>query len=102
MATRRTRTTKPAAIARTVTIAPVTPKFVNKLSFLPMNATMTSQSGDKLGPFNGDVWVWDDVDGDYSHETCIKVLIDDYIPDELHTMQLVLQIADLYRAAKGL
>jgi hypothetical protein len=90
-----------AAKVVVIVMPPEVAKFHNKIAFVPRGLTYLTQDGDRVGPWFTDQWVFDDADGNVNHDTRLKTLLDDYVPDQFQTIELVLLIADAYRAATG-
>lgn len=77
------------------------PSVTPRLGFIPRGLKYVSQTGTSHGPFTSDSWFYEYASGDVAVESCIRSLLDEYVPDELHNNKLLLKLADTMRAATG-
>lgn len=98
-----TRKKKPATPATKVVSfdLPERPSITPRIGFIPLGKKYVSQKGVVSGPYISGRWFYEDRDGYVYTDSCIRSLLDDYVPSEHQNDTLLLKLADTLRAATG-
>jgi len=80
-------------------IKPSKPTFEARIGFIPAHSVYIGQDGDTYGPREFSQWFYETENGQFYSEDCLKILLRDCVPDSIQNNDLLLSLADTYRAA---
>lgn len=80
-------------------LKPEEPEYRPRMGYIPPKKVYISQNGDANGPYDEGRWFYESADGTVYASTCIKTILDDYVPNSYQNNDLLLSLADTYRAA---